>query len=420
MARRAALTAAARLASPERSAAFVRLLGAPERRTRGSAALVLVSIGISPDDRTHLLAHEDSWVRGAGLLAYELADDPVDAERLAEILADERDVSTRALAILAARRHGLRFLELLSSNSDRDDVLGRAARIALARMDSDRPRLALARVATSGHEARSSEALRAHLGRSAAPLAPSTFASAGDLATATAMLVASAFAETTDPDPRFLDAIVQSFPPGARGDALGLLARLDAIAPSDAWPPSAIVRSRVTEALGDPSPDVRIAALRLFPRVFGDADAELLGAAFGDVDPVVVRAALAVTSAPLASRLGVRLADLAIHHTEFDVRCTAALLARDARPEDVVAGLEAALRSDPIAFVREAAARSLVRIAPTSPALTTASTSDPEPRVRDAARIPGPTAIRVVDQTSLPRLPMRSRSGPVGDRSSDG
>lgn len=418
IARRAALSAAAQLATPERAPEFHRLLDANERRTRLAAALVLVALGTSREDRLAFLAHADPWVRGAGVLASELADEPIEPGVLARLLTETADPTVRALASLAAGRHGDRFVETLVAQAARDELVGRGARLGLVRIGSPASQLALARVVVSGADRARDDAVRVVVGRPATERSREAFAAVGDLATATRMLFASEVAQPVAPTAVFLAALAEVVP-DARATSRAV-ARLESSSPPGTWPDASALAERLRPSFTDADPGVRLEALRMFPRVFGTREPGLVEAALSDDDPRVVRAAIAAIAPESMPDLAPALSSLALSHPDFGIRSAAASRLVRAGSAEVIATLERVLRHDPIAFVREAAARSLVVLAPTSPALATARERDPEPRVRDAARIPGDQAIRSVDAKSGSRLRLRSRSGPVGDRSSNG
>lgn len=422
--RREALVAAASMATRERRDAFFRLFDAPERRTRVRAAFVYAALGTTAAERARLREHPDSWVRGVFVLASIGEGETIDSDWLVTTIAHERDASVRATLTLAMGMHGRSLVAPLRMLVRDSGLVGDAARVALARIDTAETDELLAVGLRSPNDRVRRNVLLAHLGRAGAPLRVEAIPAGLDLDGAVRACLEALERPTAPATPRFLDAVATALSTGT--DALRVLSvasELATLAPS--LPEAPRLGAALEPLTRDERPVVRAEALRLLARLDPDAADRASLVALADVEPRVVRAALLASSDAGVRAAGPAVASLLASSSDLEVRRIAADRARAALARDLVAPLREAALHDAVPFVRESAVRSLRALSPDDPALLTVERDDPEPRVRAAAagsagRTTDDALRHDVDVERETRVPMRSRSGPAGDRSFDG
>jgi tetratricopeptide (TPR) repeat protein len=422
-----ALVAAGALGRPsaQQSARLLALAAGPEARLRDSAAWALARSATRADVASLrvLAGHGDPSVRAFAALGLGIARDGGARPALELLLTRDPSVDVQAAAAWALGRLadpgsvGV----LAASLRGRGLVVAQASALALGHIGDARAQQALAQAffgadVTLRAAAASGLALDLRVGRASPLPAPSVPVSArGYLA----RLVEQEAVQRDGPVD--LAAQVDALADGARDALAGPIERvrsaLDVLASGagprvglgpltagiDAWPAprraaaegalTALGRAllpSLLEAAQHPDASVRAAAVRTLARVDGSAARVAVAAALDDQAAVVRRSALDVVSAADGEEALGRVVRLARSGDDWALRARAATaLGRFLGADGAAAGaaLVDALRDDPYAFVREAAAAALG--AASDPevraALMAAAASDPEPRVRDAA-----------------------------------
>ncbi len=398
---------------------FASLARGPERRLRPIAAWALARMG-GPRAVASLrtfLTRGDPGVRAYAALGLGRARDRSSAARLEELLREDRSPTVQAAAAWALGRVGDgRVIPSLVVALRRGRLVSRASADALGRLgrsdETGRATRALAR-ALFEPEVELQRAAAAALRRPAEANRPFPAAMGRPAATLEALLEATGTAAPPRLEP-LAPAIEAAARDALRGPVERVMAALQVLAPKgrmplglgrltvdlEAWPlplrqEALTVLERLAQGLSSelvslvshPEARVRELAVRTLARAAPDRAVPALVRALGDDEPRVLRAALEGIGSAHAEVLA-PVAELATAHPDWSVRLRAAqTLGRlgDAAAVDPLLGV---LARDAYAFVREAAVEALgaFRTPAALEALRQAARTDPEPRVREAAR----------------------------------
>jgi len=431
MLRARALVAAGSLGAPtaQQAARYAALANGPEARLRDAAAWALARSATRAQAAAlrGLASHGDPSVRAFAALGLGVAREVSAREALESLLARDPSLDVMAAAAWAlGRLAGPESVPvLIAALRGRGVAVARAAALALGGIADPRAQQALAQ-AIFGADATLRSAAGAALARSSrdtssaalpTPAVPvSTRAYVARLIELEATPVAGAVE---------LAAHIDALADGARDALAGPIERVRAAldvlssgsgpgvglgtlsASLDGWPEAqrtagraALVelgRALLPALLGaaqHPDASVRSAAIRTLARVDAPDAHSAVSAALDDSVSAVRRTAIDVVSASDGEEAVSRVARLARSGDDWALRARAAVAlgrfldGNEASTRIARAALLDALRDDSYAFVREAAAGAVAAgaDADTRAALSTAASSDPEPRVRSAAQ----------------------------------
>lgn len=406
--RRDALVAVGRLRSEVLAPRLAALAEAPEQRLRSAGAWALAQLHGEPARAAMraLGASSDPVVRGHALLGLARGVDGSALPLARRLLRGDAHPWVRAAAAVA-----------LGWGGDRDDieVLAESTRVdapevaALAALAMGAPRTpdavpALADAAFSSQAVLRDAALRglAWIGSRETP---------------------SNLRDIPEPDAGTpLTALVAAYLPPLPNDAIESVALhaseleravRSALAGSDAtaevtlgwldggvaapWPESAATHAlrrrlataaaaEITALVRHRTAGIRVAAVHLLGTLRIAGSASTLAGALGDTDPAVRSASLDALAGGVEAPAAVeRLAAIAKEDARWSMRLRAVRALARIGSARAVSALVGALRSDPYAYVREAAAAALGRIGAGGGALRSAAEADPEPRVRRGA-----------------------------------
>ncbi len=398
------------------------IAGGPEARLRDAAAWALASTATRAQSGLlrGLTSHGDPAVRAFAVIGLGVARDGESRDGLEALLARDPSLDVKAAAAWSLGRLARpeSVAPLVAALQSPAGLVARSAAVALGGLREPRAQAALAQ-ALFGADA-------ATRGASAAALAGGRASPAGALPVPSLPISTRAYlARVVDASaalgdaPVALGALVDALVEGARGglsgpleqvrgalDALGTApgARLGAgalTARFDAWSAPAqreadaalalVAQGVLPDLLGvarHPDAAVRASAVAVLGRIDGAEARATVAAALLDDAAEVRRSALEVVSRLEGDAALAEVARIARVDGEWAMRARAArALGRFAGAPSACEGLEAALRVDDYAFVREAAATALAGAGclGAGRALRDAAAGDPEPRVREAA-----------------------------------
>lgn len=378
-----ALVAAGRYGDARYAARFLALAAGTERRLRVAAtwAFVMCAPASEAIRLRALLTDTEVGVRTLAALGAGRLGDQAAVPQLTRMVREERGQLARAAAAWALGALRAPATVELRNQLARPGLPRLAAMISLGRVDDAESRPTIAALALTGDAEERAFALAAlsNAGRPAEALPSDALEVTAERFLEAVLTRARVETPTASPD-ALAPALAAALDRVLEGPSELARAALESLAAEPAHPR---LVPGLARASTHPDPVARLLAVRALARIDDAAAREALRARLEDRDGAVLReCARAVEGDPQATSQLVAL----VAHADWTVRL-AVVTALSASPEPSATEALVLAARDETAFVREQVARALASRPEASETLA-ALASDPEPRVREAARGP--------------------------------